>query len=286
MDEPPENEGWETYKQRAISKYHQLRRKVPRVVRQVFLRLERHNAIVTAFGTLVIAIFTVVLALATLELKKLGEKQATDTSTLANATLQQAEAAKNQVTAMQGQLAVMANAQRPWIAFVGDASAGTPLKFGKEGGGVNIKVVIKNIGNVPAFNVFVGTGPYVVHNVFSQADLKEFCDGTKQASLTGQDNQVGQTVIFPNDESPVERRATFSQADEDRATTVSSFLDLFVWVCIAYRTPDQKGVHATGLIYGMAIRDLPTGQARAIDRVDVPVPQETIIFNREMTYAD
>jgi hypothetical protein len=43
--------------------------------------LEAHNGLVTALGTFVIAIFTVILALATIELKKLGEQQANSSIT-------------------------------------------------------------------------------------------------------------------------------------------------------------------------------------------------------------
>ena len=43
---------------------------------RLFDLLETHNGFVTALGTFIIAIFTVVLALATIELKKLGEQQA------------------------------------------------------------------------------------------------------------------------------------------------------------------------------------------------------------------
>jgi hypothetical protein len=110
VDEPPENEGGDAHEQPAKPYHNKRWDKIASGVRWFIELLDTYNGVVIAFGTLVIAAFTVVLAIATLELKHLGEKQAEDTSTLARAALQQAEAANNQVSVMERQL-------RPYLSI-------------------------------------------------------------------------------------------------------------------------------------------------------------------------
>jgi len=58
-----------------------------------FKFLDTHNGLVTAFATAIVALFTVVLAIATIELKKLGEQQAEDMKASIAETKRSADAA-------------------------------------------------------------------------------------------------------------------------------------------------------------------------------------------------
>jgi hypothetical protein len=124
MDEPPDSPARDSQqehpKRQRNKRLVKFLRLLGRKAARFFHLLRTHTEILTALSTFVIAAFTVVLAIATLELKYLGEKQAIDTSTLASAALQQAEASNKQANAAENASSIAREAMerqlRPYLS--------------------------------------------------------------------------------------------------------------------------------------------------------------------------
>lgn len=123
-----------------------------------FLRLlDTHNGIVTAFGTFVIAIFTVVLAFATIELKQLGEQQSADIKRSLIIARDSADAAKNAADATRDSVKLATDtAKKQLRAYV--SVIGSNIDFFGTDQTVQARIRIRNTGQTPAYQVRAYTG--------------------------------------------------------------------------------------------------------------------------------
>jgi hypothetical protein len=118
MDEPPVDSDRQADESRAEQKNRNIFGKFVCGLKWFVRMLDRHDGLVTAFGTLVIAVFTVVLALATIELKRLGEKQSSDMESSVAATRDAAIATSKAADAAVEANELARQANRPWLGAV------------------------------------------------------------------------------------------------------------------------------------------------------------------------
>lgn len=127
-------------------------------VRWFFDFLDTHNGVVTAFGTLIIALFTGFLAIATIELKKLGEQQAHDVTESLKVSRDAAKAAKDSADAARDTVRLAEeNTERQLRAYLG-AGPLTAFSFDfSPSRRHGFHVHLLNTGQTPAYRVrFVG----------------------------------------------------------------------------------------------------------------------------------
>jgi hypothetical protein len=108
LSQPPEHKGRNADDQDVESKDQGVGHKIVDWILWFLRLLDQHNGIVTALGTLIIAVFTIVLAIATYELKKLGEKQARDMKASIAVADSAAKAAEESAKHLR-------NAERPYL---------------------------------------------------------------------------------------------------------------------------------------------------------------------------
>jgi hypothetical protein len=125
----------------------------------------------------------------------------TDTATheLATAALKQAGAADKQAKALQGQLALVEANQRPWMkiqTLAPNVSPIDPRLGGLRYAGQNavgflpLHLLLKNVGNSPAFDVRVGVGQF-----FGYAQKIDDLAKEQETKCAALDNTVSQTPM-------------------------------------------------------------------------------------------
>jgi hypothetical protein len=195
-----------------------------------FRLLDEHHGIVTAFGTLVIAIFTVVLAIATYQLKKLGQKQASDidrsiaitekaavaTEQSATAAQVSADAAKQLGSIADRQARIAENAliaeQRPWVSFdLRQITLVSGISYDVVGARFTIRFVLKNTGRTPAAGVWIDAFVYSLGQNAPSPTVKRaelLAEDKKRVSLP-----PWGVTIFPGDEYEI-RQDMYVYKDE------------------------------------------------------------------------
>jgi hypothetical protein len=205
--------------------------------------------------TKVVGIFTGLLVLATIFLFVSGEKNVDAARKSAKAAQDAADVARDTLIA----------ANRAWIKIESVTIAG-PLGFGREygddvGGGVDLIIHVKNIGNSPA--VRVGADVRLSANFDHLANQKEFCDAIRKSldPVLAPNALRPENSLFPNEETKIRVRAwthpnDIKKAFHRAANMPDNKADLAVVGCIHYELPVAPGWHQTGIILDLKKKTL------------------------------
>jgi hypothetical protein len=160
------------------------------------------------------------------------------------AAITAANAAKSAADTAASQLEL---AQRPWLSIV-DARVLSDLTFGQNGGQVTFGFTIKNSGNSPAVDVWVGPELYLPDDTGSwETELRRTCTDPQEAKPSQPENGA---VIFPNISTPFKIGTSMSNKDMDKGRLARSDLVAVVpMVCITYRSTFNRRIYHTGITY-------------------------------------
>jgi hypothetical protein len=168
---------------------------------------------------------------------------------------------------MQGQLDEMRAEQRAWMKVVviepfirTDHMVADGLHFWEDGAHalLGLHIVIKNMGNQPAFNVRVMIGTLLGYaqpqqNMGAeQATACEALDKTYLPTPAMLDNTNFFPVIFPGDDKTDDNEAlAFRRSDVEKFSQSGNGKDFQVWFygCIRYTLPNGKDHRQTGFAY-------------------------------------
>jgi hypothetical protein len=228
--------------------------------------IDRHDGLLAAVATIVLAIATVVLA---------------------GLTYRMAEDSSGQLRAMQGQIDEMEAAQRPWVDA--HTTVSLPLTYSPlmqsnpaPAPHIGLTFQFKNVGHSPAFHVGVWSILYRLPNKMSELQYQaENCEPYRKSR---HGSTVGFT-LFPGDEVRSETMFSVNAGKEEAAFWESNRDDvaLFVVGCIAYSGRHGGEIHLTPFIYRvMTLSDdgksfIPIGKTRA------PVAASHVVLNLDET---
>ncbi len=247
-----------------------------------FVRLlDRHNGLVNAIGTLIVAIFTGVLFLATVALFYSSEK-------VADAAKQSANVAEKTLVATQ----------RPWVSV--EMKIISPLTYDAEGNAqITIGFMLKNIGNSPAVELDLIAE---LHPIFGDAVAKKqkLCDAVRKSHPL--DSRVSEwgLVLFPQQSMPFGQALSVSHKEIEEFNLAQAGdspiwpKDRLIWPakiigCVNYKFTFTDGYHQTGFV-GLLHRPSPDGpnyppvMFRAGE--DVPIEAMELIPSRFGSSAD
>jgi hypothetical protein len=202
---------------------------------------------VAAF-TLFLVIFTAILsAVGVIQLKML-----TRAETLAEKT---AQAAKESADVARDTLVAT---NRPWIQIKSIAIT-SPLGFGREygndvGGGVNLALLVKNVGKSPAIRV--GAEVQLAWTFDELASQREFCEIIKRVRDPALQTRtlLPENTLFPDDEMTFHIRAWTNREQIERALNWAGNIpdnkvNLKLIGCVYYEFSFAPGLHQTGIIF-------------------------------------
>jgi hypothetical protein len=229
--------------------------------------IERNEKVVSAISSAVIAAFTVALVLATGFLYFSSEKVA--------------DAAKKSAEVAEGTLV---STNRPWIQvkFIGiEGPLGFGPAFGDDvGGGVDIILLVRNVGKSPAIRV--GADLRLASTFDLLANQREFCDAIKRSRDPILEPNVlrPENTLFPEDEINIRVRAwthpeQIQQARQRAANMPDNKANLALVGCVYYEFPFAPGFHQTGIIFDLKKKTLYPANTPPASYSAVPLDQYT-----------
>jgi hypothetical protein len=231
--------------------------------------IEGHDRFFNVISSAAIAIFTLVLAIATIRLwystaglEQFAEQQAVDMKKSIAATTDIAKAASD---ANQLNRANFVATQRPWLTAA-NIAVGGPLFYNVNGANFTLQFVVKNVGHSPATHVWIETrvaapAPGVDTNfdprVFQQTLLDEM--KTRPPLPFG-------VTIFPGDTITQNIQVSIPAEELKRVTQKIESIHPMIIGAIEYGFVFEDGRHRTGFIVEVRRSDRPRPESDAKKR--------------------
>lgn len=230
--------------------------------------LDRHNGLVSAIGTLFVALFTAVLVIATAALFYSSEN-------VADAAKTSAKAAKDAATAATASnefnKRVFEATQRPWVS-ISNFEIISAFRF-DQSGQMRARLTLQNSGHLPAANVQVLPKAYFpgAGGGNPAHEREDFLNEIK-ARVMRYDMLAGQ-VVFPGANVPTEVQLGIDPKLIAEMIERKQSDNLFVIICLDYRFMGEEGRHQTSTIF-MVQKVKPNGNGDIISPADGDIPVE------------
>jgi hypothetical protein len=228
-----------------------------------FRAIERSEKVINVFSTIMLAVFTALLFVATLilaastdDLRKYAEEQASDMKRSINEAKRSADVAEKSLIA----------SNRPWVKV--DIAVGGPIFYNVNGGNFTIRYILTNIGHSPASNVWVTAK--VIAPEFGGGNNKPF---DPRASLREEIAQLKSRPptpfgfpLFPGE--TVTQDITVSIGAEDLKRITKDFPLIFPNIVGAadYRIGFDDRAHQTGFVIEVRRSEAPRPESTAKNR--------------------
>jgi hypothetical protein len=205
--------------------------------------MEHNDKAVVAISTMVIALFTVFLVVATASLFISSERVA--------------EAGKKSAEIAEGTLIAT---NRPWVSILAVGS-GSALTWEERGARLTIQITVKNVGKSPAFDMAVEAHQFVLGAKTGDlgSEVKKYCAEVRKRQIARAAGGHKGEVLFPDDVLRSSFGLLFPRDEVDLAVKKNgmSFFSPVAVVCVDYRSEVTKSSHATGLAF-LLLRPGPT----------------------------
>lgn len=214
-----------------------------------FVRLlDRHNGLVSAIGTLFVALFTGVLVVATAALFYSSEK-------VANSAKDSADVAEKTLVATN----------RPWVKIKSITLDG-PLAFepspNDHEGRLDFKFVLENTGKSPAVRIWLDVRLTISNIIDLRAEQKIFCDALRDNRMRAATQPMTirpEMTLFPGDEITMKTQAwmnpePLAKFREWAGKIPGASVFPAIVGCVLYEFTFDKGHHQTGIIYNVLKR--------------------------------
>jgi hypothetical protein len=206
--------------------------------------LERHDKSVIGAFTIVLAISTIGLWLATNKLWEAGERQLT---LLAETSAAQSRDMERSMIA----------ANRPWIKV--EIQVAGPIFYNVNGANLTLRYAMENIGRSPATNVLVN--PRLIAPILSADNSRRFDPRAElRREITEHKSRPPMSLgfsLFPNEKIAQEITVSMSNDEINRATEIIGAIYPTIIGSVSYRMGLDDIPHQTGFIVEVCRNDVP-----------------------------